>query len=164
MRVTENAFGTTGQTNENHFVRTSWVLSESVPGGSVLSLTAGWKASDEPGSFNRQKPIALYRENQGWDLRLPASPYRYSIVITHKRGMIFKQRAFFAIADSSLANRALLHLKVFLQGAYMGNRIIAGLMRDQLKSPRHYRPINLITVDYTYTGLQGGTKWSTLLF
>lgn len=160
VRVTENAFGTTGQANENHFVRTSWVLSESVPGGSVLSLTAGWKASDEPGSFNRQKNgIALYRENQGWDL--PSSGISmpvYNSYYTQTRNDI-QTTGIFAIADSSLANRALLHLKVFLQGAYMGNGIIAGLMRDQLRSSQALpsnQPYNGGL--YMHTGLQGGTE------
>ena len=68
--------------------------------------------------------------------------------------MIFKQRAF-CHCRFQFGQPALLHLKVFLQGAYMGNGIIRGLM-GIIKAPL---PSNQpITVDYTCTGLQGGTE------
>jgi hypothetical protein len=123
--------GLTGVPVTSDFANNSWVVTEAVAGGSNLQLIAGWAASDELPSFNRNK-VGIARYNTGTDWDLPASnvlaasglgPY------TANRNNI-TSTGVFAVADLDKVNAAKLSLKIFLQGSYTGG----GLMKETLRT------------------------------
>lgn len=143
-----------------HFIQAGWQIGEIMPGGSILTLTGGWRGSDEPAGFLRNKcGIARQKPDMSWEL--PSSN-----IAEADNGNVYSRTrerinsvGFFSIADSSFANRAQLQLRVFLQGAYTGNNISPGLMKDQLRTSQAVpltQPYNGGL--YHHTGLQGGTE------
>lgn len=141
------------------FANGCWLLSEQNPGGSQLSLTGGWLAINEPTGFKRMKSGLAWYKNNRWDL--PASQVdsaQGQLILSQERTGI-DQAGYFAVADSGQVNRALVQIRVFLQGAYSGSGTSAGLMRDQLRQNQvipFRQPYN--SGLYIHKGLQGGTE------
>jgi hypothetical protein len=139
------AQGLTGSPITADFANNSWVVTEATAGGSNLSLTGEWVASDELSNFNRVKSgIARYNTGTDWDLPagnvISASgsgPYNRSRTGITSTGV-------FAIADLEKVNSARLNLKVFLQGAYSGT-----VMNDGLRS------LNVIPTAQPYSSTMG---------
>jgi hypothetical protein len=169
VRCLTNAYngGLTGTSLTKEVVDATWDISEAVAGGSNLSLTATWSATDELAGFNRAKAgISYYitspAANVGWDLlnsqtsaATGANPYSFT-----RTGVT--QLGAFAVGTRPVLSPLLVTPKVFLQGAYVG----AGLMSDNL------RTLNLIpatepytsTAGFTHSGSGGGeTSVSTII-
>lgn len=157
-----NSGGLTGTAFTKEVVDASWDVSETTAGGSILSMTASWDATDELAGFNRSKAgISYYitspAQNVGWDLlnsqtgvASGTNPYSYT------RNNITELGAF-AIGTRPVLSALLVTPKVFLQGAFSG-----GLMTDNL------RTLNLIpttepysTAPFTHSGSGGGETAST---
>lgn len=155
VKCMANAYtnGTTGAAFTTDLVDASWELTESVAGGSNITLTAFWNASDELPAFNRlASGIANYvtapTSNAGWDLinsQLGAAsgtnPYSYTRTGITNLGA-------FAIGSKKLLSSLIINAKVFLQGAYDST---ASLMRDSLRRK------NLIPTVEPYSGIAGFT-------
>jgi len=136
----------TGVPVTSHFADNSWVVTETVPGGSNLQLIGGWAASDELSNFNRNKVgIARYNSGTHWDL--PAS----NVLAASGSGPYTRDRnnilstGVFAVADLEKTNAARLKIKVFLQGAYNGS-----MMNDGLRS------LNVIPAVQPYSSAMNG--------
>jgi hypothetical protein len=148
-----NTTGLTGTGFTKEVVDASWDLSESLAGGSDLSLTASWDATDELPGFNRNKAgISYYMTTPaasvGWDLlnsqtsiATGTNPYSYV------RNGITTLGAF-AIGTRPVLSPLLVSPKVFLQGNYSTG---TGFMTDNL------RTLNLIPAGEPYTGITGFT-------
>jgi len=136
------ANGLTGSPVTSNFANNSWVVTEAVAGGSNLQLIAGWSASDELASFNRNK-VGIARYNTGTDWDLPAS----NVIAASGSGPYTRNRSgitstgVFAVADLGQVNAARLNIKVFLQGPYNSG---SGMMNDGLRS------LNLIPTTQPY--------------
>lgn len=146
-----NTTGLTGTGFTKEVVDASWDLSETLAGGSNLSLTANWDATDELPGFNRNKAgISYYMTTPaasvGWDLlnsqtsiATGTNPYSYV------RNGITTLGAF-AIGTRPVLSPLLVSPKVFLQGNYSTG---TGFMTDNL------RTLNLIPTTEPYTGATG---------
>ena len=164
VRSLANAYSTglTGSSFTKEVVDASWDISESVAGGSNLSLTATWSGTDELPGFNRNKAgISYYitapAGNVGWDLlnsqtavASGSNPYSYTRTGVTELGA-------FAVGTRPVLSPLLVSPKIFLQGAYAG-----GLMTDNL------RTLNLIPLTEPYSGIttythsgSGGGETST---
>jgi hypothetical protein len=132
----------------------SWDVSEAVAGGSNLSLTTTWNASDELAGFNRTKAGISYYiptpgPTQGWDLlnsqtstAVGADPYNYTRTGITSVGT-------FAVGTRPVLSPLLVSPKIFLQGPYNTS---TGFMSDAL------RTLNLIPTAEPYTALTGFTQ------
>jgi hypothetical protein len=132
----------------------SWDVSEAVAGGSNLSLTTTWNASDELAGFNRTKAGISYYiptpgPTQGWDLlnsqtstAVGADPYNYTRTGITDVGV-------FAVGTRPVLSPLLVSPKIFLQGPYSTG---TSLMGDAL------RTLNLIPTTEPYTGAVNFTQ------
>ncbi|MEM7103679.1 MAG: hypothetical protein AAF502_11145 [Bacteroidota bacterium] len=128
VRCLENtlADGTTGSIVSDA-VMASWLLTEDVPGGSSINLTAQWELTDEPPGFDRSDCGFMTYRNGNWDLPVTNmsasngnSPYSLTEPID-SLGII-------AIGGEAMINRIQLACRTFLQGPYS-----FGTMTDQLR-------------------------------
>jgi hypothetical protein len=145
--------GTTGTAFTKEVADASWDISEATAGGSNLSLTTTWSASDELAGFNRTKGGISYYiptpgATQGWDLlnsqtgaAAGADPYTYTRAGISSMGM-------FAVGTRPVLSPLLVSPKVFLQGPYNTG---TGVMGDGL------RTLNLIPTTEPYTTTTGFT-------
>jgi hypothetical protein len=124
------ANGLSGAVLTTDFASNSWVVTETVAGGSNMALTSEWAVGDELAGFNRNRSgVARYNSGTDWDLpssnviaAAGAGPY------TRNRSTI-SSTGVFAVADLDKVNTANLNLKAFLRGPYS-----AGVMSDGLRS------------------------------
>jgi len=145
------AAGNSGTPFNKEVVNNSWDISESVAGGSDLSITTTWNATDELPGFDRtrgglSKYITSPAENVGWDLlnsqtgaATGANPYQYTRTGISSLGI-------FAVGTRPVLSPLLVTPKIFLQGAY---NTVTGLMSDNL------RTLNLIPLTEPYSALPG---------
>ena len=143
--------GLTGTVISKEAVDATWDLSEAVAGGSNLSVTTSWNASDELPGFNRNKGgISNYltspAQNRGWDL---LNNQRGSATgtgpFTFTRNNINTLGAF-AVGSRAVLSPLLVSPKIFLQGNYSN-----GLMTESLRTQ------NLIPITEPYSGMAGFT-------
>jgi len=148
--------GTTGTAFTKEVVNNSWDISESVAGGSNLSVTATWNGTDELSGFDRTRSGISYYiptagATQGWDLlnsqtaaATGANPYTYTRTGVTAVGT-------FAIGTRPVLSPLLVTPKIFLEGAYN-----TGLdrMNDAL------RTANLIPTTEPYSSALGGSLLS----
>ena len=149
--------GPTGTAFSKEVADASWDVSETVAGGSALSLTSTWNATDELAGFDRTKTgISYYIPTPGttlgWDLlnsqvgaATGSNPYSISRTGISSLGV-------FAVGTRPVLSPLLVTPKVFLQGPY---NVGAGLMGDNL------RTLNLIPTTEPYTGMTGFTHTVT---
>ncbi|MCB0518456.1 MAG: hypothetical protein KDD27_05940 [Saprospiraceae bacterium] len=148
VRVQENVLedGLTGTAFTAGVADASWVVTEAVAGGSDLTLTAQWAASDELTGFDRtDSGIARY-DGSGWDLTngllgnaTGGGPYARMRSGVTAVGV-------FAVGGEALLHRLEVELRAFLQGPFSG-----GQMGDALRSQ------SLIPTTEPYTALSGFT-------
>lgn len=153
VHANANAYinGNSGSAITKEVVDASWEVGEEVAGGSSLSMTAGWSASDELPGFNRTKTgISYYitspSSNVGWDLLnsqtgAASGSNPYSITRTGISSL-----GVFSVGNRPVLSPLLVSPKVFLQGAYAGSN-----MTDQLRTK------DLIPTTEPYTGMTGFT-------
>lgn len=153
VRALANVFdaGLTGTAYTKEVVDASWDISEAVAGGSNLSVTASWYATDELAGFNRNKSGLSYyipspALNLGWDMlnsqtgvASGSGPYSYTRTNVTQLGA-------FAVGNRPVLSPLLVSPKVFLQGAFSGTN-----MTDNL------RTLNYIPTTEPYTGMSGFT-------
>jgi hypothetical protein len=151
--------GTTGTAFTKEVVNNSWDISESVAGGSSLSVTATWNGTDELSGFDRTRSGISYYiptagATQGWDLlnsqtaaATGANPYSYTRTGIASVGT-------FAIGTRPVLSPLLVTPKVFLQGAY--NNAL-DRMSDAL------RTLNLIPATEPYSGITITGSVNTML-
>jgi hypothetical protein len=147
------ASGTSGAAFTKEVADASWDITEATAGGSNLSLTATWDASDEMPGFNRTKGGLSYYiptagPNQGWDLlnsqtgaAAGANPYTYTRTGISSLGT-------FAVGTRPVMSPLLMSPKVFLQGPYNTG---TGVMADGLRTN------NLIPTVSPYDTIAGFT-------
>jgi hypothetical protein len=143
--------GLTGISLTKDAVDASWDISETVAGGSNLTVTTSWNASDELPGFNRNKGgISNYltspAQNTGWDLlnnqtgsATGTGPFTYTRNNINTLGA-------FAVGSSAVLSPLLVSPKIFLQGNYSN-----GLMTESLRTQ------NLIPTTEPYSGITGFT-------
>ncbi len=159
VRCLDSAYlsGTSGTSLSADVVNTSWDLTESVAGGSNLSITANWAATDELSGFNRTKGaisnyITAPAANIGWDaLNTNLASATGTGPYSTTRSGITSVGAF-AVGTKQILSPLLVSPKVFLQGNYSSG---TGLMSDALRSA------NLIPLNEPYgtqTGIAGTTN------
>jgi hypothetical protein len=143
--------GLNGSTITNDAVDASWDISETVTGGSNLSVTTSWNASDELPGFNRNKGgISNYltspTQNTGWDLlNNQTGSAEGTGPFTYTRNNINTLGAF-AVGSRAVLSPLLVSPKIFLQGNYAN-----GLMSESLRTQ------NLIPTTEPYSGITGFT-------
>ncbi len=157
-----NGYG--GSTLTKEMVDASWEITEAVAGGSNLSITAFWNASDELSGFNRNTSgisyyIATPGPTEGWDMlnsqtgaAAGANPYSYTRTNITETGV-------FAVGNRPVLSPLLVSPKIILQGPALSN----GIMNDGLRTV----PVNsggttdathgVIPLADPYTGLSGFT-------
>ncbi len=154
VRCLTNAYsaGLTGSSFTKEVVDASWDISEAVAGGSNLSITASWDATDELAGFDRTRGgISNYltspAANVGWDLlnnqtgaATGSNPYSYT------RNGVTTLGAF-AIGTRPVLSPLLVSPKIYLQANY-----VAGLMNDNL------RTLDKIPTTEPYTGATNFTQ------
>lgn len=145
--------GATGTAFTKEVADASWDINEAVAGGSNLSLTTTWSASDELAGFNRTKGGISYYiptagATQGWDLlnsqtgaAAGANPYTYTRTGISALGV-------FAVGTRPVLSPLLVSPKVFLQGPFNTG---TGVMSDAL------RTLNLIPTSDPYASITGFT-------
>jgi hypothetical protein len=145
--------GATGTAFTKEVADASWDINEAVAGGSNLSLTTTWSASDELVGFNRTKGgisyyIPTVGATQGWDLlnsqtgaAAGADPYTYTRTGVSALGI-------FAVGTRPVLSPLLVSPKVFLQGPFNTG---TGVMGDNL------RTLNLIPTSEPYGAIAGFT-------
>jgi hypothetical protein len=143
--------GTTGAAFTKEVADASWDINEAVAGGSNLSLTTTWNASDELAGFDRTKSGISYYiptpgATQGWDLlnsqtsaAAGANPYTFTRTGVTSLGA-------FAVGTRPVLSPLLVSPKVFLQGPFNTG---TGVMGDNL------RTLNLIPITEPYTATSG---------
>jgi hypothetical protein len=156
--------GTTGAAFTKEVADASWDINEAVAGGSNLSLTTTWNASDELSGFDRTKSGISYYiptpgATQGWDLlnsqtsaAAGANPYTFTRTGVSSLGA-------FAVGTRPVLSPLLVSPKVFLQGPYNTG---TGVMSDALRT-LNLTPIAepyAALVGYTHSG-SGGAETST---
>jgi hypothetical protein len=159
VRVLENvlADGGSGLALTEGVVDASWEITEAVPGGSDLTLTAQWAGSDELPGFDRTVSGISYYDGAGWDLTNadtgPATgddPY-----IQTRSGV--GEVGYFAVGSSDmLMSYVAVSLVAFLQGPY---NIGTGLMNDHLRVAPVLIPLNepyTSLSNFTHVGRGGG--------
>jgi hypothetical protein len=157
--------GTTGTAFTKEVADASWDINEAVAGGSNLSLTTTWSASDELAGFNRTKGgisnyIPTPGVTQGWDMlnsqtgaAAGADPYTYTRTGISALGA-------FAVGTRPVLSPLLVSPKVFLQGPFNTG---TGVMNEGL------RTLNLTPTTEPYTSIasfthsgSGGGETSTV--
>lgn len=145
--------GLTGTAFNKEVADASWDINEAVFGGSNLSLTTTWSASDELIGFDRTKGGISYYiptpgATQGWDMlnsqtgaAAGADPYTYTRTGVTALGA-------FAVGTRPVLSPLLVSPKVFLQGPF---NVGTGVMGDAL------RTLNLIPTSEPYTATSGFT-------
>jgi hypothetical protein len=145
--------GTTGTAFTKEVADASWDVTEAVAGGSNLSLTTTWSASDELAGFNRTKGGISYYiptpgATEGWDMlnsqtgaAAGTDPYTYTRTGITSVGA-------FAVGTRPVLSPLLVSPKVFLQGPFNTG---TGVMGDNL------RTLNLIPTTEPYTATSGFT-------
>ena len=128
QNVLEN--GTTGTAYADDVADASWELQEATAGGSDLTLTAQWSASDELGIFDRTN-ASLYQYETAWTpgtfgASSGTDPYSQSRSGITAGGV-------FAVAGASLEGGVLVDISAFLQGPYNG----AASMDDDLRASNY---------------------------
>jgi len=130
------ASGATGTAFTKEVVDASWEITEAVAGGSNLSITASWYATDELSGFNRNKAGLSYYiptagPTQGWDLlnsqtgiAAGTNPYSYTRTGISSLGV-------FAVGTRSVLAPLLVSPKVILQGSANTG---TGIMLDGLRT------------------------------
>ncbi len=145
VRCLEHAVdgGSSGAPISTKVVDASWELTEATNGGSNLSLTAQWQASDELSGFDRSYCGIGWYSSNGWDLTVGntgsasgSAPYTRTRTGIDSMGV-------FAIGAEPVAIHALLAIDLLLEGAYAGS----GTMNDNLRSA------GLIPTAEPYAGL-----------
>ncbi|CAN5541845.1 hypothetical protein BH11BAC3_BH11BAC3_10660 [soil metagenome] len=143
--------GTTGTAFTKEVVNNTWDVSESVAGGSVLSMSTTWSSTDELAGFDRTRAgISYYittpANNVGWDLlnsqtgtASGSNPYTYTRTNVTTLGT-------FAVGTRPVLSPLLFSPKIFLQGPYNTS---LGLMGDNL------RTANLLPVTEPYSTITG---------
>lgn len=163
VRALENALenGTSGAAFTEGLVDVSWHVTESVAGGSDLTLTAQWVTGDELTGFDRNESGIAYHDGNGWDLTdnattsaLGTDPFTQMRTSTDTVGI-------FAIGGDPLMNYLALSPKAFLQGPYSG-----GQMNDALRSQSLLptsEPYDALS-GFTHVGRGGGEAVSASVF
>lgn len=156
VRCLANALsqGTTGPAFTKEVVDASWDVSESVAGGSNLSLTANWATADQLTPFNAAKVGVSYyvttpAGNVGWDLlntQLAAAGAGTPNASATRTGIT--NLGTFAVGFRPVLSPLKIEPKVFLQGAYNTG---TNLMNTTLAAS------SLIPTTEPYTGLTGFT-------
>ncbi len=141
QNVLEN--GTTGTALTDDAADASWEVLEDVAGGSDITLTAQWAASDELGVFDRTSST-IYQYETSWTpgtfgAASGADPY------TQTRSGI-TSLGVFAVGGASLEGGVLVDISAFLQGPYNN----AGGMDDDLRSSG-YLPTDEPYAGFGYT-------------
>jgi hypothetical protein len=128
--------GSTGAAFTKEVADASWDVSESVAGGSNLTLTTTWDAADELAGFNRSKAGISYYiptpgATQGWDLlnsqtgvATGAGPYSYTRTAITDVGI-------FAVGTRPVLSPLLVTPKIFLQGPF---NTVTNIMSDALRT------------------------------
>lgn len=132
VRVLENALedGATGTVLADDVVDASWVITETVVGGSNLTVTAQWAASDELGVFDNQACAVTRYDGSTWDI-LPADEGAATGSDPYTRSKsAYTDVGVFTVAGSSIAAKVVLGINLFLEGPYDG----AGMMMDNLRT------------------------------
>lgn len=144
--VQENGSG--GAPFTSKVVDVSWELTESVAGGSDLSLTAQWNATDELIGFDRNYCGMGWYSSNSWDLMVGSigiasgfAPYSFT-----RSGI--DTMGYFAIGGEPVSTKAVLAVDLLIEGAYSGS----GLLNDDL------RGAGLIPFTEPYSGL-GFAQW-----
>ena len=170
--------GLTGAAFTKEVVDASWDISEAVAGGSNLTLTSTWYATDELTGFNRTKAgISYYvtspAANVGWDLlnsqtsaASGSNPYSFTRSGVSTLGT-------FAVGTRPVLSPLLVSPKIFLQGPYNGTNMNDGLRTVSVASggttdATHgviptQEPYTAIS-GFTHSGSGGGETISTGVF
>jgi hypothetical protein len=157
--------GTTGTAFTKEVADASWDINEAVAGGSNLSLTTTWNASDEMSGFDRTKSgISYYIPTpgvtQGWDLlnsqtgaAAGANPYTFTRTGISSLGA-------FAVGTRPVLSPLLVSPKVFLQGPFNTGTAVMGdglrtvvVVSGGTTDATH----GVIPITEPYTGLSGYT-------
>lgn len=167
VRALDQAYsnGLTGPAFTKEVVDASWEINEAVVGGSNLSLTTSWAATDELIGFNRTKAGISYYiptagPTQGWDMlnsqtgaATGSNPYSFTRTGVSIAGI-------FAVGTRPVLSPLLVSPKIVLQGPVS---TVNGIMSDGLRTilvssggttdATH----GIIPVSDPYTGLSGFT-------
>ena len=141
--------GLNGTVVSKEAVDATWDLSEAIEGGSNLSLTTSWNASDELQGFNRNKGgisnyLTFPAQSTGWDLlNNQTGAASGTGPFTYTRNNINTLGAF-AVGSRAVLSPLLVSPKIFLQGNYAN-----GLMTESLRTQ------NLIPSTEPYSGIIG---------
>jgi len=154
VRSLENvlADGSTGSPLTD-VVDASWEVSEQTAGGSTLSMTAQWAASDELGTFDRSDCGIAYHDGTCWDLTQAlqgvaggADPYTISRSTISSLGI-------FAVGGNPLLKPLRVAPKLLLEGPYSSG----GEMHDLLRQAGHIPTTEPFTaLGYTHVEPGGG--------
>ncbi|HUR09789.1 MAG TPA: hypothetical protein VM012_00370 [Flavitalea sp.] len=156
VRVLQNVLknGTSGAALIKEAVDASWDINESTPGGSNLTMTANWNATDELPGFNRTKTGISLFDGIGWDLNKTmivtasgSGPYSISRNNVTNLGP-------FAVGTRPVMTTLLVSPKVYLQGPYTSG----GMMSDGLRSSGVIpllEPYSTLS-NFTHSGSGGG--------
>jgi hypothetical protein len=159
--------GTTGAAFTKEVADASWDINEAVAGGSNLSLTTTWNASDEMSGFDRTKSGISYYiptpgATQGWDLlnsqtsaAAGANPYTFTRTGISSLGA-------FAVGTRPVLSALLVSPKIFLQGPYNTG---TGVMGDNLRNANLIPAINPYDSipGFTASGSGGGETSTTAI-
>lgn len=143
VRCLENVLdeGASGNPVLSAVANVSWELSEDILGGSELSVTAQWNASDELTSFSHTD-CGLMRYHDGdWDLPVTAMNTAAGTDPYTQTGTV-RDLGVIAVGGESLINRVQLAVRAFLQGPFAGTQ-----MTD------HLRAKDLIPLTEPFTAL-----------
>lgn len=153
VRCLANALtqGTAGTAFTKEVVDASWDVSESVAGGSNLTLTANWATADQLTPFNAAKVGVSYyvttpAGNVGWDLlntQLAAAGAGTPNASATRTGIT--NLGTFAVGFRPVLSPLLTNTKIYLQGP----QYTAGNMATSLATK------NLIPTTEPYTGMTG---------
>jgi hypothetical protein len=157
--------GTTGTAFTKEVADASWDINEAIAGGSNLSLTTTWNASDELAGFDRTKGGLSYYiptpgATQGWDLlnsqtgaAAGANPYTYTRTGISALGA-------FAVGTRPVLSPLLVSPKVFFQGPFnTGTAVMSDALRTVtvVSGGTTDATHGVIPVTEPYTGLSGFT-------
>lgn len=125
------ANGSTGAPITTDAIDAAWEVTETVPGGSNLSVTGYWALSDELSGFTRTDcGIARFNTGADWDL----SPYNMSAALgsdPYNRVRNNLTPGILTVMDDAFMNRVKLALRIMLQGPYNTSTM---KMNDNLRS------------------------------
>ncbi len=148
VRVLEHALedGGSGAIITEDVVDVSWEITEDTPGGSDITLTTQWSASDELTGFDRTDSGVSYHTGSYWDLlNSDVGAASGSDPYTHQRTGV-SDLGYFAVGGEAVMDYVAVNPKAFLQGPYSGTK-----MNDDLRTAM------LIPTAEPYTALTGFT-------